>query len=294
MNSHTIIYSNSQTVVVQIATPISAPWLARTTYLLDQAGHTTGVLAQTDQPTAGVSLAPIPFSNQAQTALPSTTAPAKVPSLDSGTSQTPIPGATIAAAVIVAVTGIAIMVALVFYLRQRGNTNLLQMENQFQQLQFPSQTWRSVDRFPYGEGFLKEAEEYHEGLAKSTMTSIEVDRSGFGLKSSKVGYRHSISELRQQMQPNSPQSCQKGWQSSETFFAPSARYSLPQTAPARAQSDQPTSILKRPVPARTTNTIRSMNNNGEKTKPAVAKKGVRFGVNQIREFGRSPLIGYGG
>lgn len=54
--------------------PASESWLQQTTYLVDKSGHTTAVLAQTDQPTGSVSLATMPYTTQAQAVLPSTTA----------------------------------------------------------------------------------------------------------------------------------------------------------------------------------------------------------------------------
>lgn len=69
------IYSNSQIVVIDIGSvPATVPWLEQTTYLIDQSGHTTAVLAQTDQPTGGVILSPVPYTAPAQIALPSATA----------------------------------------------------------------------------------------------------------------------------------------------------------------------------------------------------------------------------
>ena len=69
------IYTDSQLVIVDIGSvPAAAPWLEQTTYLIDQSGHTTAILAQTDAPTSGVTLKPVPYTTLAQIAVPSAAA----------------------------------------------------------------------------------------------------------------------------------------------------------------------------------------------------------------------------
>lgn len=61
--STTTIYSDAYVVIVDHPRGIqTAPWLDEVTYLIDANGQTTAVLEQTEKPTSGVSLEPIPFT----------------------------------------------------------------------------------------------------------------------------------------------------------------------------------------------------------------------------------------
>ncbi len=380
------VYSDSQTVIVDTGvTPTSAPWLARTTYLLDESGHTTAVLAQTDQPTVDVTNTPVPYTAPAHTALPTlkevalpsgwaysgcyndqvpyrplalalqelsnltvqvcvwlcyehsytisgvenrnlcfcgnsidyggtrsewesdcnlscsgdeteicggynmmsifsngtlptyplsaaqtsvltTAAPSILPLPTVATSRMTVPGTTIAAAVIGTVAGIAIMAALTIYLRRRTKRNRLRMESQVQTLRPTSRKRLPADPVASWEEAMKDTERYYAGSDESTIFYHQRNGSGLGLNITHVDDRPDIPEMR-------------------------GRYSPPQRPPARAQLDQPTSILKRPT---ATGTTEQSHKGGAATKNiARAKKGVRFGVNQIREFGRSPFLGHG-
>ena len=405
-------------VVVDIgATPLSAPWLAQTTYLIDQSGRTTAVLAQTDQPTAGVALSPVSYSTQASTALPSTTvrtlpsgwayqgcyndifprgrvlplkqpnnanltveacvwscyqlgylvsglelhvqcfcgndisnggaltpwdfdcnkpcggnsteicggdnklsiysnrtlatsplraaqtseltsaAPTTRPTPTGTTFQTPTSDTTIVAAVIGAMTGVAIMAAVAFWLRRRIRRSRLQTEGPMQTPQPTPQVGPRADRVRSWEDFVKETEGYYVRSDGSNTLSIEGNGSGLGIKSMQDDNRPSIPELRERYEKLSREIQRPshfGWGSSDTFL-PS-----PERLPSRAQLDQPTSILKRPPPTKTMNTTQSTAEDEQACRGiaatgnlALAKKCVRFGVNQIREFGRSPFIGHG-
>ena len=312
------IYSGSRTVVVDIgSTPISAPWLARTTYLLNKGGRATAVLAQTDQPTASVMLEPVPYTTQAHTALPSPTAstdllaptseatmaaPKTAPSSTTLTLRPQVPAGTIAA--IGAVTGIAILIALLFYFRWRIKRYRLRPKDQMQTLRTTPRTWPLAYGVPSWEKLAKDAEKYYAGFYKSTMTSVEENGSGLCLESMQIGDRRSITELRERYErllQRSQQSSDTGWESSDTHTTSPAIYLPPQKAITRAQSDPPASILKRPPLTETTTTPASkMKNEDEQGSqavpapgfPAIVKKGVRFGVNQIREFGLSPWVGH--
>ncbi len=113
---------------------------------------------------------------------------------------------------------------------------------------------------------MKDTEKYYAGSDESTMFHHQRNGSGLGLSSTHVNNRPNIPELKE-------------------------RYSPPQRPPVRAQPDQLTSILKRPTATGTT--VQSHKGGAATKNIARAKKGVRFGVNQIREFGRSPFLGHG-
>ena len=417
-------YSDSQMVVATLRSiPNSAPWLGQTTYLVDQSGHTTAVLAQTDRPTVGVTLAPVPYTTQTPTSLPSsivsslpsgwayegcyndvtpdervlslrqpdnsnltvqtcvwscyelgysisglenhrqcfcgnailnggtlanwdfdcnrscsgngteicggndklsvysnrtlttsqsaaaqtsqltTSTPTIAPTLTGTTPRSPRPVATIAAAVIGAVVGIAIMVVLlILYFRRRTKRNRPRTKFEMQ-TSHPTQAWPLSDRIPSWEDFMKETEEHHTGLDQSAMLPLERNGSGLGLETSHFGSRFpELRESHERLWHDNQESPHSDWKSSDTYLTPPARYPRRQRGPSRALADQPTSILKRPAPTRTTNTARSRSDHedeqGSRGIPgtrnlARAKKCVRFGVNQIREFGRSPFIGHG-
>ena len=421
-----ILYSNSQTVVVQNepATPISTTLPVPTSYLLNQAGHTTAVLVQTDQPANGVTLPPLLYTARIQTALPSITAsvlplrwaykgcfndvyptgrvlplkqassmnltvqacvwscyklgysisglefgkqcfcgnaiyyggalsqwdfdcswsctgnksevcggqnklsiysnrtlktypsevalttelaatvPTTAPSFPISTSRTQVP--TIGTAVIGALTGIAIMIALLFYLRRRLQTTNLWKESHKRPVQLAPYTWRSNGRIASCKDFAKQDEEDLAGFGESTLALSEDNNFISGLESTKIGYRSSVSELKdryEQLYRNNPQWANTGWKSSDNYLASPTTESPPplQAAPAQARPAHLTSILKHPMPTRTAKRTRSLSKPDDergledvssKKNLATAKNGVRFGVDQIREFGRSPVIGH--
>ena len=397
-----VVHSDSQLGIVTVGSiPDSARWLGQTTYLFDASEHTTTVLAQTDQPTDGVTLAPVPYNTQAQAPLPSTTAsslpsgwayegcyndvnprervlplkqpyatnltvpscvwsclqlgysfsgvessiqcfcgnailngatladwdfdcnstcggnkmqicgghekmsvysnrtlttsqsapaqgseftavaPTKAPSPTAVTSSTPIPAGKIAGAVIAAVTGIILMVALILYLRRRIRRHRVQSKSRMQMSRNDTQEWPLADRVPSWEDFMK---------------GVESNAYDLGLKSAGSGSHPSLPELREryeQLRRKKQQSHHTSCESSDAYPASPTRYSPPQNRPA--------SILKHPKRTRTINkaqrTLNGEDEQGHQDIPAarnrvLAKKYVRFGVNQIREFGRSPFIGH--
>ncbi|CAD6564470.1 MAG: hypothetical protein ASARMPRED_004428 [Alectoria sarmentosa] len=280
------IYSDSQTVVVDIGSvPATAPWLEQTTYLIDQSGYTTAVLAQTDQPTLGVTLAPVPYPTTPTTTAPTatgvtltpvpsaTTPTTTLPTLTLVTGRTPMPAVTVAGTVIGVVAGIAFALTLVYYFRQRIRSNRLRSNILLHTSQAAAQAWPPAGRVPSWEEFLKETEEYSERFDESTVLSSEGNDSGLGDENCQGGYR-------------------------PTYVASAVRCSPSSTAPAQVHLGQPTSILKRPAPPKTANMAQGTFETKDEqdyrdvpatSKLALAKKGVRFGADQIREFGRTPF-----
>ena len=416
------IYSDSQLVVVDIGSvPATRPLLQQTTNLIDQSEHTTAVLAQTDQPTGGSTIAPVPHTAQAQTALPTTaagglplgwmykgcytdnigarvlptllpwqqpnnsnltiqscirvcdqlgysitglehfnqcfcgnaiynggtlapsksdcdlpctgnatevcggynrlsiysyeavasfksaavqtsrpttTAPTATPVPTDATARTPKPAVIVAAAVVGLVAGIAIAVALV-YLHQRIRNKRLRAKSLLQASQVSSQAWPPAESVPSWDDFVKQTEGYYARFDESTTLSNEGNGSGLGLKSTQVGHRPSIPELRERYEQLNQQVSQARSGSSDTYIALPAGYSPPARAPVQGHLGQPTSILKRSAPpgianmARNTFELEERQGSRGTRNLALAKKGVRFGVDQIREFGRSPFLGRG-
>lgn len=143
------IYTDSFMVVIDIgAAPATEPWLEETTYLIDSSGYTTSMVAQTDRPTAGVALHPVPFTPANQQALKNPSVTKKATVLPSGTTSPGItlaPTATstnptpkkspptilLAGAAIGAVVGLIIMAFVAYLLRRRSrrrNSRRIQKE----------------------------------------------------------------------------------------------------------------------------------------------------------------------
>lgn len=236
-------------------------------------------------------------SNSASAQTPELTTsvvPTIAPSLTPANSRTPTPAATIAAVVIGAVAGVTIMVAVIFYLYRRMKRNRVQ-KSQTQTDVTPA--WPLADRVRSWEEFTKDIDEYY--------TRCDESMSELGLKTAGSGYRPSLPELREryeQLQREKQKITHTDSKSPDAYFASTAWYSPPQVPPARAPLDQPTSILKHPTRTRMTDkaqrVLHGENEQGRKGIPGtrnlgLAKKCVRFGVNQIREFGRSPFVSQG-
>ena len=226
----------------------------------------------------------------AQTSELTMAAPTIAPSPTPAISQTPISAGTISGAGIAAVMGITLVVALIFCLRRRIKRNRAKRENRMQTLRANTQARPLADRILSW-----------EDLTKHT----DGDGHGLGLKYADIGshpslpdLKESYEQLRRKKQPSFPTE----FESPDTYIASTAKYSSPQRASARAQLNQPTSILKHPTPAKTMNKAQRVLGGEDEQDPMVvpatrnlglAKKCVRFGVNQIREFGRSPFLSYG-
>ena len=320
------IYSDAQYVIVDIGSvPATAPWLQQSTYLLDSSGHTTAVLAQTGPATQGVDLTPVPYaSSQPTQGVTATTVPdtssAQVPTPSSavpfGLPQEPTKTAPpsaqlptsaspqtprnviVPAAVIGVLAGIAIVVALVYYTRRRIRMKRLETKRLLQTSQDIAEEWTPVYKLPSWDMFVKETQEYHTRSEESAMDFREGNGLGLGIEGNQVVSRPSIAELRAEYK----QLARVRSSSSNTYDQWPAGYPLPVKPPAQANIGQPTSILKRPAPNGIASMAQGRVGNEDERGPrrisatrniARAKKGVRFGVNQIREFGRSPFIGHG-
>lgn len=239
-----------------------------------------------------------------QTSRPTTTGPTATPVPTDATARTPKPAFIVAAAVIGLVAGIAITVALV-YLRRRIRSKHLRAKSLLEASQGPSQAWPPAESVPSWDDFVKETEGYYTRFDESTMLSNEGNGSGLGLKSTQAGHRPSVPELREryeELQLSHQQASQARSGSSDTYTALPAGFSPPARVPVQGHLGQPTSILKRPAPPGNTNMAQntfeledrqSFRDVSTTRNLALAKKGVRFGVNQIREFGRSPFLGRG-
>lgn len=130
-------------VVIDIgAPPTLSPWLEETTYLIDNLGHTTAMVAQTDQPTAGVALQPVPFTAANEQALLKTSATQQTAGLPTATTIphiTPAPtlaptssparhspsAIVFAGAGVGAAVGLVIMAVVIYLLRRRSKRNHL-------------------------------------------------------------------------------------------------------------------------------------------------------------------------
>ena len=410
--SATVLYSDSQMVVVNLESiPDSAPWLGQTIYLIGPMGHTTAFLAQTDQPTIGVTLAPVPYTTQAQAQapLPSETpsslplgwayegcyndwlparvlsleqpyntnltvqtcvwscyqlgyfvsdledgkkcfcgndilnggtladwdfdcnttcsgneneicggrksmsiysnrtltisqsvpaqsseltnvAPSMAPSSTAAISRTPIPAGTIAGAVIAAVMGITLAVALIFLVRRRIKRNHFPTTSSMQKSPNNTQGWQLADRVASWGDSTKETEANSHGL---------------GLRSANFDSYHSLPEMRERderLRRKQLPSSHVSFGSGDRRLEYTTTYPRPQRAPSRAPLDPPTSILKNPTPTKPTNKARRTLAGEDEQDPealpstknlGLAKKCVHFGRNQIREFGQSPFLSYG-
>ena len=223
-------------------------------------------------------------SAPAQTSELTTSAtPTIAPSPTGATARAPRPAATIAGAGIGAIMGITVMVALIYCVHRLMKRNRIQIKSRVQKDN--TEAWPLADRVPSWEEFMKDIE-----------GRCDRSTSGLGLKTADFGYRPSLPELREryeQLRRQKQQLVHIGSIPSDAYFASPARCSPPH---------QPTSILKHPTRDRTTNKAQTILDDEDEGGPmgvpatknlALAKKCVRFGVNQIREFGRSPFIGHG-
>lgn len=344
------IYTDAYMVVIDIgAVPPTAEWLEETTYLIDSAGHTTAMIAQTDQPTDGVTLQPVPYK-PAQALLsnnvPSITTPPAGPA--SATSPTAInPTATSTTSthkressmtyILVGVgvmLGIFVAAVTVYLLRRRrkrksfgafgqkvGSTDSSSSLNSLEKLVegtrmtqdgFPRESdW---EKMPSWEDFLKEVEGIYERFDNTTILS-----SSKGSDSRSDGSRPTLSELQEKYNElwrnkRSPPMEQNSNSSSAMVGSPTSnlpplpKQTLREKSELTArkmtprQTIGPVPILKWPARKGFIGAVHSIishtNDNaaeadegshpGQKQGPKV-KKGVRFGDNEIREFGATPV-----
>lgn len=320
------IYSNAKYVIVDIGSaPATAPWLKQTTYLIDSSGQTTAILAQTGPATEGVTLTAVPYTSSQPTqgvtattmpdtssAQVSTTSSAVPFELPQGPTTTAPPSAQYAtkasprtprnvivpAAVTGVLAGIAIVVALVYFALRRIKMKRLETKRLLQTPQDTAEEWTPVHELPHWDMFAKETQQYQTRSEDSAMTFREGNGVGLGIERNQVVSWSSIPESREKNE----QLARVRSGSSNTYDQWPAGYPLPAKLPAQANVGQPTSILKRPATNGIPSVAQDMVENKDDRSPrrisatrsiARAKKGVRFGVNQIREFGRSPFIGHG-
>lgn len=234
-----------------------------------------------------------------QTSRPTTTTPTITPSISvtpsptGSTSRTPRVDVAVAAVF----AGVAILVALVYLcwrIRSDRRTKL-------QISQSATQAWTPADRVPSWEGFSKATEKYCAKFDKSTMNFREGNGAGLGPQSLHVEHDPSIPELRKryELQLNNLQVYQAGSNSSHKYVVSPRRYIPTSRLAVQGHLGQTTSILKRPATpeitemAQGTIELEDTQVSNITGNLARAKKGVRFGMNQIRVFGRSPFIGSG-
>ena len=341
------IYTDAYMVVIDIgAVPPTAEWLEETTYLIDSAGHTTAMIAQTDQPTDGVTLQPVPYK-PAQALLtnnvPSlTTPPAGPASATSPAAINPTVTSTpsthkrdssmtytlVGVGVMLGVLVAAVMVYLLRIRRKKksfgvfgqkvGSTDSSSSLNSLEKLVEGTRMTqggfsRESDReeLPSWEGFLKEVENIYERFDNTTILS-----SSIGSISRSDGSRPTVSELQEKYNElwrnkHSPPMEQKtnsvvGSPTSNLPPLPKQTFreksELTARKMTRPQSIGPVSILKWPARKGIIGAVHGIlshtnddaaeadegSHPGQKQWPK-GKKGVRFGDNEIREFGATPV-----
>ena len=269
----------------------------------------TPVPYKSSQSTQGVTATTVPDTSSAQVFTlssavpfglsqgPTTTAPPSAQHPNKASPHTPR-NVVVDAAVIGVLAGIAIVVALVYYIRRRIRMRRLETKRLLQTSQDTPDEWTRVHELPHWDMFVKETQQYHKRSKESAMDLHEGNGVGLGIERNQVVFWPSIPELREENEPLA-----RGRSgSSNTYDHGPAGYPQPAKPPAQANIGQPTSILKRPAPNGIPSVAKAMVGNEDERGPrrisasrniARAKKGVRFGVDQIREFGRSPLIGHG-
>ncbi len=344
------IYTDAYMVVIDIgAVPPTAEWLEETTYLIDSAGHTTAIIAQTDQPTAGVTLQPVPYT-PAQALLSnnvpsSTTPPARAASATSPTAINPTATSTTTThkrdsnmtytmVGVGAMLGILVAAVIVYLLRRRskrksfsvfgrniGSTDSLSSLSSLEKLVEGTKTTQGIssresnrEEMPSWEDFLKEVENIYERFDNTTILS-----SSKGSDSRSDRSRHNVSELQEKYNElwrnKHSLPMERDSKSSNTEVESPTSNLPPLPKPTFREKSElterkltptqiigPASILKRPARTDFIGAVHSMINKthddaaeagggpnpGQEQGPKM-KKGVRFGNNEIREFGATPL-----
>ena len=321
------MYADKTQVIIDIgaAAPVTAEWLAETTYLLDAMGHTTAMYAQTDKPTYGVSLQPVPYTaiqaivSNAASSLPTRTPTSSATGAATPTSSTtastprrPPKTVTIALAAAGGIIGVILM-AMTFYLfRRRRNTRRIYAKGNLlasaEDAAVDSSSLDSIEKLKNGPGrsgagtlsweaFLKEVEkEYGMSFSDGSESSMNQLRK----------YAAELEERYNKLQQTKAiWPIKSGSRSSDTKTTSPAGESPPITRNSSlVHLKHTTSILKRPSRKGLVEAVQSMlgtSSSGE-TEAAGAtyrpnliqkqevgvKKGVRFGNNEIREFGATP------
>ena len=269
----------------------------------------TPVPYKSSQPIKGVTTTTVPDTSSAQVSTTSSAVPFELPQGPTTTAppsaqhSTKAPPHTprnviVDAAVIGVLAGIAIVVALVHYTCRRIRMKRLETKRLLQTSQDTAEEWTPVHELPHWDMFVKETQQYQTRSEESAMGFREGNGVGLGIERNQVVSWPNIPELREKNE----QLARVRSGSSNTYDQWPAGYPLPAKPPAQANIGQPTSILKRPapdgIPSVAQGTVGNEDERGAGRISATrniarAKKGVRFGVNQIREFGRSPFIGHG-
>ena len=335
------IYTDAFMVVIDIgAVPPTAEWLEETTYLIDSAGHTTAMIAQTDQPTAGVTLQPVPYT-PAQALLTNNVPSPTTPPARAASATGPIainPTATSTASThkrdssmtyalvgVGAMLGVLVAAVTVYLLRRRnkrkrfsvfgqntGSTDSSSSLNSLEKLVEGTKGSQGVisresnqEEMPSWEDFLKEVENIYERFDNTTVLS-----SSKGSDSRSDGSRPTMSELQEKYDElwrtkHSPPT-QRDPPTSNLPPLPKQtvreRSELTERKMTPTQTIGPVSILRWPARTGFIGAVHSIisnsnadaaeadegSNPGQKQERKV-KKGVRFGENEIREFGATPL-----
>ena len=309
-----LIDSSGHTTAVLARTGPATPGATITAVPYTSSQPTQGVTITpvpytSSQPTQGVTVTTVPDTSSAQVPTsssavpfglpqgPTTTAPPSAQHPTSASPQTPR-NVIVPAAVIGVLAGIAIVVALVFYTRRRIRLERLKTKRLLQTSQDTAEEWTPVCELPTWDMFVKGTQEYHMRSEESAMDFREGNGFGLGIERNQVVSWPSMPEGREKYE----QLSRVRSSSSNTYDQWPSGYPIPAKSPAQANVGQPTSILKRPAPNGIANSAQGMVGNEDERGPrgisatrniALAKKGVRFGVNQIREFSRSPFIGHG-
>ncbi|MCJ1452706.1 hypothetical protein MMC28_003049 [Mycoblastus sanguinarius] len=345
------IYKDRYIVVVDIgAVPPTVSWL-ETTYLIDASGHTTAIIAQTDQPTSGVSLQPVPFTlvnAQVSGVTPATAAPSPSAEPSKATRQAesstpPHFPSTISIIVpaIVGLLGTAALAVILFLLLRRSKKNRLRTDgasihsvdssagdsrNAVERLVNGSTTpqERRLELSPKArivgesswETFLKEVESKYERFDESTVFSSEANGSRLcassredecGESASRHEDRYNPPRRKHRTRPPTTKSTSLNTMVDykAAIKHPSLRIQTPcktKTLEDRSMDYativQPPSILKRPARINLGSAeVPSGPELGDQMhkatfvtkRSAAVRKGVRFGEDQIREFGGTPL-----
>lgn len=310
------IYTDPYQIVIDIGdVPPTQQWLQETTYLIDQAGHTTAMIAQTDRPTRGVSLQPVPFTPVNAELAPSvsTSSPVSTDShAKSGSSNT-----IIALAAVGVVFGVVIMATTLCLLRRRALRQRLRAQSSLS----ISEDSAGSDSSTSSNGVEKFFDETKtsqgvkpalptDEIASSWKASQEVGTGYENVEhfdasnvSSDEGFLSSSAEskTRNDRLPDRHRSA------ANVRFGINAWGALPptrmpvsnatQTREVTGEVAQPTSILKRPARKGLMDTVQGMlgiedgQSQRDVTNPTKGgvKKTVTFGNAEIREFGRTPL-----
>jgi len=300
------IYTDLYQVVVDIgAVPPTEEWLQETTYLIDKSGHTTAILAQTDQPTAGVSLQPIPFTParaQVSLAASPTTTPSPAPTashLKSGNSNT-----IIALAAAGVVLGVVIMAVTLYFLRRRALRQRHRARGSPQLSEDSAASGSSTSSNGIEKFFDQFKTSRRLNLALPTKEAMPT-RGAFQEASriaSGEGFETDTAEIKERYDqlPDVHRNIRAsaGFGANTWGALPATKIPVSTTRMTGEETGavaQPTSILKRPARKgpRLIDAVQGMPGieDGKESKIDLTepKKKVTFGNAEIREFGKTPL-----